>query len=422
MQNSLIGESRTKMWKKILTMSLVLVMVLSFTTCAGLPSAQEIVDGVIEAQDDIRTYEYEMDMSLNEVSTVEGEAGEMTMASKSSGALDLDNRQMRWEMAANLEVSGEDEESMAVELYLVDNIGYVLYEGSDEEPVWQKQETLESDWEDIIEMLSVTEPQIDLLQAAQVEVTGSEKVKDQDCYLLQLTPDKEQLWEAISEQAEFGNLALSYSNVREELLSEMFIDFSVKQWVAKDTYFLVKAEIDIAMELTSETREVEEGEMDVDITISLLVYNHNQPVTIMLPPEAEEAESMESRGEGVQEAAETELANIQVAVQAMMVDNGLSTLPNPVTIATNDMSAFPDVTSVCSTDKIWEPTSTPGVETELKPYIRGGDMNGYVLYQHDLVADGKSTNLVNYIASQYTQGTYTIDAYSTVTQVTTGYE
>ena len=43
------------MWKKILTMSLVLVIVLSFTACAeeteeeaGLPSAQEIVDGVIE--------------------------------------------------------------------------------------------------------------------------------------------------------------------------------------------------------------------------------------------------------------------------------------------------------------------------------------------------------------------------------------
>ncbi len=45
------------MWKKILTMSLVLVMVLSFTACTEeteeeveLPSAQEIVDGVLESE------------------------------------------------------------------------------------------------------------------------------------------------------------------------------------------------------------------------------------------------------------------------------------------------------------------------------------------------------------------------------------
>jgi len=413
------------MWKEIVPISLVLIMVLSFAACGeevGLPSAEDIIGGVIDAQDDIRTYEYEMDLSLDEVSTVEGEAGKLTTASKSSGALDLDNRQMRWEMTANLEVSGEDEESMAVELYLVDNIGYVLYKGSDEEPMWQKQEALESDWKDIIEMLSMTEPQIDLLQEAQVKVIGSEKVKGLDCYLLQLTPDKKQLWEAISQQAEFGNLALSYSKVREELLSEMFIDFSVKQWVAKDTYFLMKAEIDMAMQLTSEAMEVQEGEMDVNITLSLLAYNYNQPVTIVLPPEAEEAESMGSRGEGVQEAAETELANIQAAVHAMMIDNELSTLPNPVTVATDDMSAFPDATSVCSIDKIWELTSTPNVETELKPYVRGGDMNGYVLYQHDLVADGKRTDLVNYIITRYTFGTYTVDTDGVVVQVTKGYE
>ena len=45
------------MWKNILTMSLVLVMVLPFTACAQEPSAQEIVDGVIESFDNIKTYQ-----------------------------------------------------------------------------------------------------------------------------------------------------------------------------------------------------------------------------------------------------------------------------------------------------------------------------------------------------------------------------
>ena len=68
------------MWKKILTMSLALVMVLSFAACAeeageegGLPSAQEIVDGVIQSLDDIRTYQFDMDMTMDMAGEGEGE-------------------------------------------------------------------------------------------------------------------------------------------------------------------------------------------------------------------------------------------------------------------------------------------------------------------------------------------------------------
>ena len=45
-------------------------------------------------------------------------------------------------------------------------------------------------------------------------------------------------------------------------------------------------------------------------------------------------------GRGESEAAKTELHNVQTAVMAAMVDNGLSTI-TPVTTSTNDMSAFP---------------------------------------------------------------------------------
>lgn len=123
------------------------------------------------------------------------------------------------------------------------------------------------------------------------------------------------------------------------------------------------------------------------------------------------------------EAATTELSNIKAAVVALMVDNELGELPSPVTVATDDMSAFPD-TSICGFDKILGPISSsldnrPSIR---KPYVRGGDKNGYLLYQHDIVADGMSIDLVDYVATQYTNGTYTVDKYGTVRQVTTGYE
>jgi type IV pilus assembly protein PilA len=117
-------------------------------------------------------------------------------------------------------------------------------------------------------------------------------------------------------------------------------------------------------------------------------------------------------GRGETESAETELANVQAAVVAMMVDNGLSTLPNPVGAATNQMSAFPDTTAAAS----------KGVDPDGTAYD-GSDKAGFILYQHDIIGgDGSdSTGLVNYVVTENTTGTYTVDAAGTVTQVTTGY-
>jgi len=104
-------------------------------------------------------------------------------------------------------------------------------------------------------------------------------------------------------------------------------------------------------------------------------------------------------GRGEAEAAETELTNIQTAVVAMMVDNQLSTLINPVleANATDNMSIFPD-TSVCGTHKLTDPDG--------KIYIVTLDKNRYILYQHDIIGDGTQNNLVNYVATEITKGTY----------------
>lgn len=90
-------------------------------------------------------------------------------------------------------------------------------------------------------------------------------------------------------------------------------------------------------------------------------------------------------------AASAELSNVQAAVDLMMADQEISTLPNYVTSATSNMSQFPD----------WTGSS---------PY-------GYVL--------NPATNYRNDDSDKYmrgnTTGTYTAAADGTVTQATTGY-
>jgi len=123
-------------------------------------------------------------------------------------------------------------------------------------------------------------------------------------------------------------------------------------------------------------------------------------------------------GRGETEAAETEFANVQSAVVAMMVDNQLSELPTGTfpadsTAATDNMSEFPSW-AACTTAKINDPDGNA---------YTSDDKDGYILYQHDINGqDGTDNETVNYVATEMTKGEYYVDSSGTVTQYKTGYE
>jgi hypothetical protein len=280
------------MWKKILTVSLVLVIALSLTACAEeaeeeieLPSAQEIVDGVIHSMDEIRTYQYDIDATFESTTEREGEAYIIrTFAQSYSWTLDVENRQGRVDITLESMPKTEPDITGGVEIYIVDGMAYSKLTTPGEESTWTKEEVSEDwleEWQQSGQMGMVFYTDcIEVLEAAQVEVIGSEMMGDIDCYVLEVTPDFQQLWKLFSHQ-----LFQEPSDVTEEYIQEVICSFSVRHWIAKDTYFLMKAEIDIAAELTPETP----GPSAVDEAMVLLAYNHNQPVSIVLPPEAEEA-------------------------------------------------------------------------------------------------------------------------------------
>lgn len=285
------------MWKKIVALSLLLVVVLSFTACgeAGLPSAQEIIDGVIESFDNIRTYQFDMDVTMDVAGESEGGAVGSTMTIANSGTLDLENVQMRVDIAVNSSTVApeEDDQEMRVELYIIDGMMYTMPEAPEEEPMWMKQEVPPEAWENLKAIVGL-ETYKELIETVQVEVIGSEKVKGVDCYLLQLTPKMAQLWQIAMQPIGGGVFEGGIlPSVPEEFLQEVFRSFSVRQWIAKDTYFLMKVKIDIVIESTPELMDYledeAEGEMIIELTISLLAYNYNLPVSIVLPQEAEEA-------------------------------------------------------------------------------------------------------------------------------------
>jgi hypothetical protein len=273
-------------------MSLVLAMVLSFAACEGetgeeieLPLTQEIVESVVTSWADIRTSQFDMHMTMDMAGEIKDEAMETSMVTDSSGMMDFENKQMQMDMTMSIAVPGEDKREMGMEMYLIGDMMYMMMDVPGMGPMWMKSETPEATWD----RMSQTKSQIELLKTAQVNVIGSEKVGGVDCYVLQLIPDVEQLWQLAMQQAQVSEEAVM-PDVAKELLKEVFRSFSVKQWIAKDTYFLTKAEIDMTMELIPEAMGLPgEGVLNMDISLDLQCYNYNQPVSIVLPPEAEGA-------------------------------------------------------------------------------------------------------------------------------------
>ncbi len=293
------------MWKKVLAILLV-VVVLVVVACdggagevaageegAGLPPAEEIVAGVIEAWGGVRTQEFVMEMAVEVAGEDEEGSFEMMMEMSFSGALDIENEELRAEVSVAMAMP--EEEAMAMAMYVVGDTGYVKMDMPEMGPVWMKRDLSAAGWGEISEGIEQTEAQIELLRTAQVEVLGSEEVGGVDCYLLKLVPDKERLWEAVMGEAEVADTEIP--DVAEEYIREILRDVSVRQWIAKDTYFLVKAEIEMGAELTPAAMGYagEEGEATMEVTMSLLCYNYNQPVSIVLPAEAEDAVEMPNR-------------------------------------------------------------------------------------------------------------------------------
>ncbi len=109
-------------------------------------------------------------------------------------------------------------------------------------------------------------------------------------------------------------------------------------------------------------------------------------------------------GRGAEEAASTELQNIQLAVSTMMLDNDLLQLDTPVAVGTTDMEAFPDATAAALK------VGGTGTWAAL-------DKAGWLLYQGDVIGDGLQIDLVNYVVTQTTSCKYMAVADGTVSWV-----
>jgi hypothetical protein len=288
------------MLKKIAFMPLVLVLAGSLMACTtggaadpSLPSVQEIIDAVIESMSDMNTYQFESNIAMTMNAESDFESYEMTMDMTFCGAVDIENRQMGAEMTMGVEMTGEEYTDMGMAMYVVDDTVYMNMDFFGFEDTWMKTDVTDEVWGEMSQAVELVEPYVGLLEAAQVTVTGIEEVAGVDCYVLEVTPDMDQLWQLAMQQVEMVDTEMLAPT--EDFISDMFSDFSVTIWVAQDTFFVNRVIVDMSVEMTPEDMGFpdEDGVYEMDILMYLLAYDYNQPVSIILPPGALSAVEIE---------------------------------------------------------------------------------------------------------------------------------
>jgi hypothetical protein len=178
-------------------------------------------------------------------------------------------------------------------MYVVDDTVYMNMDFFGFEDTWMKTDVTDEVWGEMSQAVELVEPYVGLLEAAQVTVTGIEEVAGEDCYVLEVTPDMDQLWQLAMQQVEMVDTEML--GPTEDFISDMFRDFSVTIWVAQDTFFVNRVIVDMSVEMTPEDMGFpdEDGVYQMDILMYLLAHDYNQPVSIILPPGALSAVEIE---------------------------------------------------------------------------------------------------------------------------------
>ncbi len=277
-----------------------LVAVAMFAGCIeeGRMSTAEIKEMVLATTENIDTYKFDMDMTQKTLISNETGEMEMTTLSTGNGVVDNLNKKMKLEMTMTMKMPEKaempDTMEMKMDMYFINNTMYTKMDmGIPGLPTqWTKMEMPEG-YEESWESQNQVDQQMELLKVSEMELLEDEKVNDVDCYVLKLTPDIEKYWDIMMKQEGMSELMQNLQQNVSFDIGEMIKEMSLKYWIAKDTKFPMKTEMQIKMVMSSEDLNIPETEeeftMTMDQRTDMVFYDYNKPVTIELPKEAESA-------------------------------------------------------------------------------------------------------------------------------------
>lgn len=278
--------------KKLLLLSLALVLSFTLVTFVGcgekLPQEEidQTIAGALAASYDTVSFDMDVPMTIK----VEGGSAPETMTAdmSSSGFVDIINRAMQMTIGVEMNVPGAGSQYMDAKIYVLEGWMYTGVDVPDMDEQWQKMELTEEMWQ----QQDQVEQYVELLTTAvEVDYKGTETVNGVECYVFEVEPDMATLSDLMAQETSgLGIMGLGGLD-----LGELYQELTVKEWLAKDSYLLQKTEVELVMEIrpsdvgaTGDDFE----KMTIDIEMTMRFYDYDQPFTVVLPPEALDAEEI----------------------------------------------------------------------------------------------------------------------------------
>jgi hypothetical protein len=249
--------------------TIVFLMVAATSGCVSENvTATQIKNRTLNSVNNIRSFQFSSTIHLtNTVIGTTGDPEPFEVTGTETGSVDVENR--RYTSTYDWETPGVIQSLFYV--YYVDGYMYSYSDSKWTKQQWDDPETFWSQYTHLGEL-------VDFLGGSTVTRLPDETVDGVDCYVLQLTPDLHTLYETMSTQS--GNAGSSSGDPSD------ITEWSAKQWITKDTNFLMKSYLYYTMNI-EESGQIE-GESSVEITT--IMFDHNEPVIIELPEDARDAE------------------------------------------------------------------------------------------------------------------------------------
>ena len=287
----------------LLTSVMLTVMCFSILACEEkLPTPEEVIEGLVDTHLDVKSYEMEgkavlkMELDIPEEEKSLGIPMDVDVEIDIKSSFDAAGEEMMMSMDIGMDMVGEATIKMAMEMYLVDAWMYMMVDAPMTSPQWTKTEMSYGEFLEEMESIDFTETQMEFLKSGEITITGVEKIDGIDCYVLEIIPDMGKLWEILMQQSQLtggGIMDMPMDDFDEMMgsVEDIIKDISAKYWIAKDTYYIAKGDMTFKIEITPESMGMtdEEGSVAMDVTMNMRMFNYNKPISITLPPEAENA-------------------------------------------------------------------------------------------------------------------------------------
>jgi hypothetical protein len=287
---------------KVLTLPLLIAVVLAAFPFYGCQekAAQEdtnqldllqILNSSLIAMQDISSYTYSLEMSMDMEATGGSSGGTASVSMGAYGVNDLAGNQMQMnlEMSMDQDIPGmEGTIEYKADMYMLSDWIYMKLDIAGMSNEWVKT-PMSADMVDAYNLDIVEEQFAPLEDATQIEYVKSEKIDGIDCYVLKIVPDLPAM-EDWFDQQQMTSGSFDWSKV--ENLEDIFQKLSYTVWIAKDIKYIKKMNIQITMTMNAAQLDAEESEFDemtMDVEMDMILKNYNEPVSITLPDEAENA-------------------------------------------------------------------------------------------------------------------------------------